>query len=865
MVCLLSFNLVAQTTLFLDDFSDGNIDDWTLANGVSDQWGIDQSSIAGGSAPELFFSVFNTEVGVSRLVSPVINTIGYSTLYLSFPQYFFALSSPDAVISVETTSDGGTTWNTVWQITGGNLTDAYAAFEVITLTEDLGTDNFQFSLKYEDTTAGSLYVTWKIDDIKISDSPVLYDALPVNISGISAAFYDGDDVSVSCSVTSYGAENSSFDVLLEIMDESNSVVFSSTKQVADLGFEEENTVNFDPWMSTEGNFTAVVTTLLDEDENTGNNQISATFSVFNPNEYCIPTGDCSGARIDAFEFAGISNLDSGCGTDGYSDFTSMQATAEIGAYYPVSITSSTGQLMATSIWIDLDQNSQFNDNELILTDAQIPTNSTLTEDVQIPWTAEPVTTRMRVCSQFFNSTAENPCNLINSGECEDYTITLTGGALTVDASALSIDMYQAYEQGSITPTATVSNFGVETASFPVTITIDNVYTSTKNVTDLGLGEEIQVAFDTWDAIPDEYTISVSTNLDGDLDAGNDQLSQVISIAEMAPFKMVLGEEGTGTWCGNCPRGAVYMDSMAIKYPDTWIGVAVHNGDPMTNTEYDVNLAPLITYAYPGVVVNRGDVRIDPLDLEEYYNKSLDYIALADITIENKSFNETTKELTFTLTSNFVSTVSDFRFSAVLIENGVTGTGPAWDQANYYSGGGLGPMGGFENLPDPVPAEDMVYNHVGRAIIGGFNGVEGSLPDIVNYGESHSADFSTIIDDETWDIHNMEVIGILINHTTGEVVNSTIEHLLPNVTDTESLETTFAIDIYPNPARDIIKLSNIDNNCTLQLYNSNGQLMLEKHDVIGEDILNVSNFKSGIYFVKIITDDKSITKKIEVIK
>jgi thiol-disulfide isomerase/thioredoxin len=861
--CFLSFNLFAQNILFFDDFSDGNIDDWTVYSGTTDLWNVDQSSAAGGSAPELVFSVFNTNIGESRLVSPIINTSGYTTLYLSFPQYFYPLSSPGAIISVETTSDGGATWNTVWQLNGGDLTDAYTAFEVITLTEDVGTDNFQFSMKYE-SAQSTLFVNWFIDDIKISDVPILFDALPVNILGTSSPFYDGDEVNLSCTVTSYGAESSSFDVLLEIVDENNSVVFSSNKSVENLNFEEENTINFDPWVSTEGNFTAVVTTLLADDENTGNDQISSDFTVFNLSEYCIPTGDCSGSRIDAFEFAGISNINSGCGTNGYSDFTNLQATAEIGAYYPISITSNSGQLMTTSIWIDLDQNFQFNDNELIMTDVQIPSFSTLMEEVQIPWTAEPVSTRMRVCSQFFYSTAENPCVLTSSGECEDYSITLTGGALAIDASAISIDMYQAYEQGSLIPTATVSNFGFETANFPVTISIDNVYTSTKNVANLGLGEEIQIEFDPWDAVPNEYTISVSTNLEDDLDDTNDQLSQIISIAEAAPFKMILGEEGTGTWCGYCPRGAVYMDSMYMKYPDNWVGVAVHNGDPMVNPEYDINIQSFIS-GYPGGVINRTIGSINPTDFEINYQKAFEYIALADIKIEDKTFDEDTKELTFTLTSNFVSTVSDFRFSAILIEDEVTGTGSDWDQANYYSGGGLGPMGGFEDLPDPVPAEDMVYNHVGRLILGGFDGVEGSLPAIVNYGESYSFEFSTIIDNESWDVNNMKVIGALINHATGEVINSTIEDLVPDVTNVSTLESTSKIKLYPNPAMDIVSVSNISNNCLIQLYNSNGQLMMEEHNVSEQVIFDVSNFIKGIYFIKVISNDDLITEKFEIIR
>ena len=859
-ICLLSFNLIAQTTLFYDDFSDSNIDDWTLDVGSADFWAAEAFAFAGAEAPELDFFVPGVAIplGESRLISPVINTSGYSTLYLSFFHVIHLFQEAGVSLSIETTSNGGATWNPVWQEDWTSL-ELYSSFEILTLAnEDVGSETFQFSFKYEDEDNPYILI-WGFDNISLSDEAILFDALPYQMFGLESSIYSNDNVTISSSVRNYGLEIVSFDVMLEILD-ANNVVFSSTIPVENLAYGEEIVVEFETWTAIEGSYTARVTTLLPNEENTSNDQISSEFIVFSPAEYCIPLGDCEDMAIDNFEFAGISNIGSGCSENGFGDFTAMQGTAQIGSIYTANITSDNGQLMTTSIWIDFNQNFQFESSELILTDATLP----LSIDIQIPWSAEAGIRRMRVSSQIFHSTAINPCAPLTNGEYEDYMIELTGGALQVDAAATSINMYQAYEQGSIVPEATIVNQGVETASFPVTLTIDGVYSSTKNVTDLALGESIQIEFDTWDAAPGEYTMEVTTDLDEDLDTGNDQLSQPISIAEVAPFKIVLGEEGTGTWCGNCPRGAVYMDSMAMKYPDTWIGVAVHNGDPMTNTEYDENIAPLITYSYPGVVVNRGDVRIDPLDLEEYYNRAMEYIALADITIENKVFDEETKELTFTLTSNFVSTVSDFRFSAILIEDDVTGTGAWWAQANYYSGGDLGPMGGYENLPDPVPAEDMVYDHVGRAIIGGFAGVEGSLPQTVNYGETHSYNFSTIIDDESWDLNNMEVIGLLINNTTGEIINSTIDHVLSDVTDVETAAIS-PINVYPNPAKNKIIVSNMDYNCHLQVYNSNGQLMTEKYDVSDQYTLDVSNFTNGVYFIKITSNKQTITKKVEVMK
>ena len=193
-------------------------------------------------------------------------------------------------------------------------------------------------------------------------------------------------------------------------------------------------------------------------------------------------------------------------------------------------------------------------------------------------------------------------------------------------------------QGNIIPKATVKNYGVQTVSFPVTCTInDNGYTSTKSVSNLALLEEVEVLFDTWSAEPGMYNMKVITQLSGDEEPANDILNTTFSIVEYIPPKMVVGEEGTGTWCGWCVMGIVYMDSMNMKYPETWIGIAVHNGDPMIVDEYDAGIDPLIEYTYPGALADRA-IYTDPSYLEAAYLERMNKIAPAGITIENKTFN-----------------------------------------------------------------------------------------------------------------------------------------------------------------------------------------------------------------------------------
>ena len=52
------------------------------------------------------------------------------------------------------------------------------------------------------------------------------------------------------------------------------------------------------------------------------------------------------------------------------------------------------------------------------------------------------------------------------------------------------------------------------------------------------------------------------------------------------------EEYTGTWCGWCPRGFTGMEMLRETFGEDFIGVAIHNQDPMavlTTSQYPSNI------------------------------------------------------------------------------------------------------------------------------------------------------------------------------------------------------------------------------------------------------------------------------------
>ena len=121
------------------------------------------------------------------------------------------------------------------------------------------------------------------------------------------------------------------------------------------------------------------------------------------------------------------------------------------------------------------------------------------------------------------------------------------------------------------------------------------------------------------AVEQNITVSITaTNGGVDTDLSNNDGSILHNTLSQQTDKAVVIEEGTGTWCGWCPRGAVAMDYMVSTYPTDFIGIAVHNGDVMTVADYDNGAA---ISGFPGGNVDRAllGVSVSQAAFEVYYN------------------------------------------------------------------------------------------------------------------------------------------------------------------------------------------------------------------------------------------------------
>ncbi|HRP52099.1 MAG TPA: choice-of-anchor J domain-containing protein [Fluviicola sp.] len=354
--------------------------------------------------------------------------------------------------------------------------------------------------------------------------------------------------------------------------------------------------------------------------------------------------------------------------------------------------------------------------------------------------------------------------------------------------------------------------------------------------------------------------AVNSNSDGN--PSNNTSANIINTVSQNSTKVVLIEEGTGTWCGYCPRGAVAMDYMDQNHPTTFAGVAVHNGDPMTVTAYD-NGADFS--GFPGANVDRvilgGDVSNN--DFETYHNDRKDLIVPAGLDL-TATINGNAITLNASATFRTPFNASNFRLGVIMSEDNVTGTGSGYNQTNYYANNALGAMGGFESLPDPVPAAQMVYNHVGRALLGGYDGQTGSVPAAITDGQVVNYTFNYTVP-STSVRGNMHATLVLIDQANGEVVNA---KQIPLTQLSVAENTTINMEVYPNPASEAVnvKFDGKGGSYQVSLIDLTGRTVASSQvdaNGVTSVAIPVKGLKAGSYLVSVANETGSFTQQVVV--
>ena len=447
----------------------------------------------------------------------------------------------------------------------------------------------------------------------------------------------------------------------------------------------------------------------------------------------------------------------------------------------------------------------------------------------------------------------------------------------LNAMVASLDMEGNIAGQNVSPTVSILNAGQNPlTSFDVNLAY-NGQNYAQNITGVNVASfssyELSIPNISLAAGLNNAVVTIS-NINGgnDANANDNTLTQAVDPIVPAAGKIVVGEEGTGTWCQWCPRGAVFMDLFANQYEGFWAGIAVHNGDPMVVADYDAGISALIG-GYPGALVDRlGNV--DPSQMSSDFFTRLQ-TAPKGVLTNGATWDPTTRVLNISVSTEMLqATTGAYKVACVLTEDDVTGSGNGYNQSNSYAGGNNGTMGGYESLPNPVPAAQMVYDHVARAIAPSFTGQTGVIAATTAVGDTYTANFIFTLP-TTWDETQMHIVGMLIN-PQGKIDNAgytTINEAVQNgYVGVEELIGAINLEqmltVAPNPATDFANITlHIPTAAPVSvrvLDAKGGILQARQFGSLQGDFeigLNTSNYAPGLYIVEMQMNGQRIQKKL----
>lgn len=251
-------------------------------------------------------------------------------------------------------------------------------------------------------------------------------------------------------------------------------------------------------------------------------------------------------------------------------------------------------------------------------------------------------------------------------------------------------------------------------------------------------------------------------------SGQAEASQCIT----AHYKRILCEEATGMWCGYCVNGIVTMDRMKKAYPNEFIGISIHSGDKLELDGYSAEHVGAGNDGYPDMIGNRLCLPRLPLKFEPKFQKALQDPIDASVELKASVGEDGKVNVLTTTCYNTSADAASYTLAYVLMEDSVHHPDDgSYRQHNSYAGGSQGEMGGFESLPEYVPASEMYYMDVPRLLEGGYDGLDLSQPTSIDAGTQYTHQYAFDVPETVDHINQCYVVAMLLNRTSGAVINA----------------------------------------------------------------------------------------------
>lgn len=367
-------------------------------------------------------------------------------------------------------------------------------------------------------------------------------------------------------------------------------------------------------------------------------------------------------------------------------------------------------------------------------------------------------------------------NNASSGKTLNIRAVISGDSkvLPNDGALLTVDQNQRVELGKeLTLTGKYVSMSPNfTKTYSLTVSVDGVEQKTVTVSKINVGPNTENPFSVeLDPFTEVGTHEVSVTLSkfGTVDdpyMANNTLTTTVEVMKRIPVRRFVVETSTALSCGWCPAATVAMNRLYDMYPDNFIGVEVYT----TGSLYAPTYSQFYFNATPTSQVNRYYFVPDATAAGNIssYMQSQGLTSHVDVSVEGLLVGTTTKRVEAKATANFINAEApaNYRWAFVLTENDVTDK--EYSQTNYYAGGSHGAMDGWENLSNPTTA--VPPTHVARAIYD-YNGIYGSFPSSVEADVPVEYTKTLDIPDNVADVHKLNVIALLFNSLTNEIVNA----------------------------------------------------------------------------------------------
>lgn len=261
----------------------------TFSGGVtSPRWNVNNSNLAGGTPYEMR-AVWTSGIGISRLITPKLNTTGIQNLILSFKTYIDDYG-PGATFKVQSSSDG-INWNNVpgWSYTTVGNVNVGPLDVVLNINQDLGGitylawviegDHYQFDYWYVDNVVAVApvevngVVTSSLSGNPIPGASVKFGTYPpvfTQSDGSYQAWVLAGTYDVTCSATGYNTKVvQGFVVNQPGPNVLNIALDNPTMEISPSAFQE-----FLLWQQTSSNQLTIT--------NNGNGELNWTAKFVNP-------------------------------------------------------------------------------------------------------------------------------------------------------------------------------------------------------------------------------------------------------------------------------------------------------------------------------------------------------------------------------------------------------------------------------------------------------------------------------------------------------------------------------------------------------------------------------------------------------